>query len=86
MNRCVIACAFTAAAALAGWAQVDGAMAQTGAPKPAAATTSTAPSSERQIACTRGGCHPIPRGCRVEGYEFTMSYNTGYDKVVCPGR
>ena len=81
MDRCVIACALTAAAFLPVGTWSDGAAAQTGTVQHSATKRSAA-----QIACTRGGCHPIPRGCRVEGYEFTMSYNTGYDKVVCPGR
>ena len=42
--------------------------------------------SGTQIACTRVGCHPIPRGCRIEK-EFTWDgMPTGFDLVVCPFR
>ena len=38
------------------------------------------------IACTRGGCNAIPRGCRIET-EMTMDgLPTGFDAVVCPYR
>src|SRR5262249_32582183 len=37
-----------------------------------------------QIACTRVGCNPIPRGCHIEK-EFSFDGTpTGYDLVVCP--
>lgn len=40
----------------------------------------------RKIACTRYGCHPIPRGCYPTP-EFDFWGNpTGYDRIVCPGR
>ena len=39
-----------------------------------------------QIACTRLGCNPIPKGCRIEK-EFSWDGTpTGYDLVVCPFR
>jgi hypothetical protein len=37
-----------------------------------------------QIACTVGGCHPIPPGCRPQtGYNWD-GIPTGFDIVVCP--
>ena len=36
-----------------------------------------------QIACTRTGCHPIPRDCHPEiEYDF-WGRMTGFDAVVC---
>jgi len=39
-----------------------------------------------QIACTRVGCHPIPRGCRIEIERNWDGLPTGYDAVICPYR
>ena len=45
-----------------------------------------APSAGTQIACTRTGCHPIPRGCRIEKEFGWDGLPTGFDLVVCPLR
>ena len=39
-----------------------------------------------QIACTRAGCQPIPRGCVIEIERNWDGLPTGYDLVVCPYR
>jgi len=39
-----------------------------------------------QIACTRTGCHPIPRGCQIEKEFSWDGLPTGFDLVVCPHR
>ena len=39
-----------------------------------------------QIACTRVGCKPIPRGCHIEIERNWDGLPTGYDAVVCPYR
>lgn len=39
-----------------------------------------------QIACTRVGCNPIPRGCWIEKEFGFDGLPTGYDLVVCPRR
>jgi hypothetical protein len=40
-----------------------------------------------QIACTRYGCRPIPRGCRIETEYIPFTWNpSGFDAVVCPYR
>jgi hypothetical protein len=39
-----------------------------------------------QIACTRIGCHPIPRACRIEKEFDWNGLPTGYDAVICPYR
>jgi hypothetical protein len=40
-----------------------------------------------QIACTRFGCRPIPRGCRIETEYIPFTWNpSGFDAVVCPYR
>jgi hypothetical protein len=37
-----------------------------------------------QIACTRFGCHPIPRRCGITTeYNFWTLDPTGFDAVVC---
>lgn len=42
------------------------------------------PPQSQHVACTRGGCHPIPPGCHPEiGYD-PWGNPTGYDIVVCP--
>jgi len=38
----------------------------------------------RQIACTRFGCQPIPRGCRIVTEYNPWTWNpTGFDAVRC---
>lgn len=37
-----------------------------------------------QIACTRVGCKPIPRGCHIEAERSPDGTPTGYDAVICP--
>jgi len=65
---------------------------ETGAQTTAQATPSTAPRRKRatepslQIACTRVGCHPIPRGCQIEKEYSWDGTPTGFDLVVCPFR
>jgi hypothetical protein len=40
-----------------------------------------------QIACTRWGCRPIPRGCRIVTEYNAFTWNpSGFDAVVCPYR
>jgi hypothetical protein len=39
-----------------------------------------------QIACTRTGCRPIPRGCRIEIERDWDGLPTGFDEVICPYR
>jgi hypothetical protein len=40
----------------------------------------------RKIACTPGGCHPIPRGCYPTPQLDWRGNPTGYDAIVCPRR
>jgi hypothetical protein len=65
------------------------------APAPGSAQTDTqsaarikrqAAGAGLQIACTRTGCHPIPRGCTIEKEFGWDGLPTGYDLVVCPPR
>jgi len=86
MIRFVVACALAAVAALAAGIWCDRALAQTDTVTFSAARTSMAQSSGRWTACTRSGCHPIPRGCHIETEYDLWGNPTGYDKVVCPGR
>ena len=47
--------------------------------------TNAATASQQQIACTVGGCHPVPRGCHPE-MGYTMGGTpTGFDVAACPG-
>jgi len=39
-----------------------------------------------QIACTRFGCGPIPRGCQIVGERTWDGAPSGFDAVVCPYR
>jgi prolyl-tRNA editing enzyme YbaK/EbsC (Cys-tRNA(Pro) deacylase) len=56
-------------------------IALSGAKKKSTAVQNRVPN---QIACTVGGCHPIPPGCRPEtGYNWD-GIPTGFDIVVCP--
>lgn len=44
-------------------------------------------SGGQQIACTFLGCHPIPRGCRIETRRIPFTWEpSGFDEVVCPYR
>jgi hypothetical protein len=44
-------------------------------------------SGGQQIACTYLGCHPIPRGCRIQTGRIPFTWEpSGYDDVVCPYR
>jgi hypothetical protein len=43
-------------------------------------------SSGTQIACTRFGCNPIPRGCQIVGGRTWDGAPSGFDDVVCPYR
>ena len=58
----------------------------------AQATQPPAPRKKRalepgvQIACTRVGCNPIPKGCHIEKEFNWDGLPTGYDLVVCPSR
>ena len=39
--------------------------------------------TQRQVACTVYGCHPIPRGCTpTQGYTWN-GIPSGFDVVVC---
>jgi hypothetical protein len=51
------------------------------AKKKSAAVESRVPN---QIACTVGGCHPIPPGCRPQTAYNWDGIPTGFDIVVCP--
>ncbi len=44
------------------------------------------PRSPTPIACTQGGCAPIPAGCRIETGFSQEGMLSGYDSVVCPAR
>jgi hypothetical protein len=39
-----------------------------------------------QIACPRGGCQPVPRGCLREPERTFSGDPTGFDRIVCPMR
>ena len=39
-----------------------------------------------QIACPRGGCQPVPRGCLREPERSFSGDPTGFDRIVCPMR
>jgi hypothetical protein len=39
-----------------------------------------------QIACTRVGCQPVPRGCLREPERSFSDEPTGFDAIVCPAR
>lgn len=54
--------------------------------QPSARKKRPAPTTGLQIACTRVGCNPIPRGCRIEKEYGWDGLPTGYDAVVCPFR
>ena len=41
---------------------------------------------ERQIACTRYGCFPVPADCHPVIAFDPFGNPTGYDAIVCPGR
>ncbi len=86
MKGLVLACALTTAAAIGTGAWNDGAASQTDTVTFSAATRVMAQASGRRVACTRSGCHRIPRGCHIETEYDLWGNPTGYDKVVCPGR
>jgi hypothetical protein len=51
------------------------------------ATRSMTNQAERaQIACPRGGCQPVPRGCLREPERTLGGEPTGFDRIVCPMR
>ena len=51
------------------------------------ATRSMTHQAERaQIACPRGGCQPVPRGCLREPERTLGGEPTGFDRIVCPMR
>jgi hypothetical protein len=39
-----------------------------------------------QVACPRGGCQPVPRGCLREPERTFTGEPTGFDRIVCPMR
>ena len=39
-----------------------------------------------QIACPRGGCRPVPKGCLREPERTFNGDPTGFDSIVCPMR
>jgi hypothetical protein len=39
-----------------------------------------------QIACPRGGCQPVPKGCLREPERTFNGDPTGFDSIVCPMR
>jgi hypothetical protein len=39
-----------------------------------------------QIACTRGGCQAVPRGCLREPERAFDGSASGFDRIVCPPR
>lgn len=39
-----------------------------------------------QIACTRGGCVRVPRGCYGEMVYTWDGSPTGFERIVCPRR
>lgn len=39
-----------------------------------------------QIACTHGGCGPIPHGCGAEKEIDAEAGPTGFEVIVCPAR
>lgn len=39
-----------------------------------------------QIACTHGGCGPIPVGCGAEKEIDAEAGPTGFEVIVCPAR
>lgn len=50
-------------------------------------TRSTTHQAEQaQIACPRGGCRPVPRGCVREPERSFDGTPTGFDAIVCPMR
>ena len=85
----------SAPASLAGSRPAAGVMAAQAAPldEMSAAKRKRRPSSAEaygssgtQIACTRFGCQPIPRGCQIVGERTWGGTPTGFDAVVCPYR
>lgn len=85
MKYFVFACALSAATALAAGTCCDSAVAQTETLTFSAARQSLAQTSGRRTACTRNGCHPIPRGCHIETEYDLWGNPMGFDKIVCPG-
>ena len=39
-----------------------------------------------QIACTHGGCGPVPVGCSAEKEIDAEAGPTGFEVIVCPAR